>query len=173
MKRLDYDLYEGKYTEVHNKDNNNLFVEGDIENGQIKKIEQITDHEGNELIEYAPELKFVYDNDVPSAEPVYDESPLDSDLLYGYAYIQESVSGVFTATFDGQDAMIPITINFKKGTEFQVESYNTETDTSDYYLCTFKEDYSVSGSVASVEAASGTDMSYTIPTSILYIEKLQ
>ena len=55
MQKLGYDLYWSDGERAQNKDNNNLYLEGEVENGVIKSIDSITDYEGNVLVE-KPEI---------------------------------------------------------------------------------------------------------------------
>ena len=173
MKRLDYDLYEGKYTEVHNKDNNNLFVEGDIENGQIKSIKSITDHEGNVVAETVPELDIIVNYPEPNVEYISEFDPATDDVdCYIVLSFSENKNGKYVFDFkkgaEGEGSVFcSVTINFKKGDFFTFDAGYDE----DYkmYKATFKQDWSFKGKEDIEVISYGNDTSYTIPNEVLDI----
>lgn len=55
MQKLGYDLYWTDGERAQNKDNNNLYLKGEVSNGVIQSIDSIADYEGNVLIE-KPEI---------------------------------------------------------------------------------------------------------------------
>jgi len=94
MKKLNYQVYEGTPPE-DNLDKNNLYIEGDVENGVIKSIKSIKMSNGNEVIDFPVSPSRILDF----------EDPLGNGIMPDVRYTKSGIAEILHITTDDIDKL--------------------------------------------------------------------